>query len=113
MLSRETRRDPLHRRAILIVLLLAAWVALVLGGTEALARKKAQEAEPDPSVTPGRVAETLYLDVGRFGRKRGAASKMSKLHEERALEGWTFHDMELYVENGDLEGFFVTYVRQR
>jgi hypothetical protein len=113
ILPRGIRPKTLAWRAIPILALVVTVVVLGLGGGELLARKKTPEPEPDPNVIPGRVAETLYLDVGRFGRKGGAAAKMTRLHQEKALEGWTFHDMELYVENGDLEGFFVTYVRQQ
>jgi hypothetical protein len=36
---------------------------------------------------------------------------MSKKHREMAESGWRFADMEIYNENGDLEGFFLSYTR--
>ncbi len=56
-------------------------------------------------------AMTIFQDVSVFGRKSGAAKNMSKKHREYAKDGWRFEDMEVYVENGDLEGFFLTYSR--
>ena len=32
-------------------------------------------------------------------------------HAEQAARGWKYADMQAWVENGDLEGFFVTYTR--
>jgi len=26
-------------------------------------------------------------------------------------QGWVFKDLEIYIENGDLQGFFITYTR--
>jgi hypothetical protein len=54
---------------------------------------------------------TLFQDVSRFGRKNSAAKNMTELHAEQAREGWVFIDLEPYTENGDLEGFFLTYSR--
>lgn len=36
---------------------------------------------------------------------------MSKKHDEYTSNGWRFVDMETYIENSDLEGFFLTYSR--
>ncbi len=37
---------------------------------------------------------------------------MTELHEEFAQEGWTVIGVAVYTENQDLEGFFVTYVKE-
>jgi hypothetical protein len=37
---------------------------------------------------------------------------MSKKHDEYTTNGWKFVDMETYIENSDLEGFFLTYSRE-
>ncbi len=57
-------------------------------------------------------SKTVFRDVSRFGRKNGAAENMSKKHDEYTVNGWKFADMETYIENGDLEGFFLTYSRE-
>jgi hypothetical protein len=36
---------------------------------------------------------------------------MSEKHDEYTKNGWRFVDMETYIENSDLEGFFLTYSR--
>lgn len=56
-------------------------------------------------------AITVFQDVSRIGRKDRAAANMSRRHEEMAKQGWRFSDSEPYVENSDLEGLFITYVR--
>lgn len=37
---------------------------------------------------------------------------MSKKHSEYTVNGWKFVDMETYIENSDLEGFFLAYSRE-
>jgi hypothetical protein len=84
----------------------------------------AQQASPAPSTTPapaatspaavnpGRDAKTVWVDISGFNRKNGAAEKMTKLHQEMAKQGYTFIGLDVYTENGDLEGFFCSYVRE-
>ena len=55
--------------------------------------------------------KTIFRDVSRFSRRNNAAENMSKKHDEYTKQGWTFVDMETYIENSDLEGFFLTYSR--
>ena len=57
-------------------------------------------------------SKTVFRDVSRFGRKNNAADNMSKKHDEYTVNGWRFVDMETYIENSDLEGFFLTYSRE-
>jgi len=56
-------------------------------------------------------AITIFHDASRFGRKDRAAAQMTEKHSEMALSGWRFAGMEIYTENGDLEGFYVSYTR--
>jgi hypothetical protein len=56
-------------------------------------------------------SKTVFLDVSRMGRKHSAAKNMSEEHEKQLEDGWSFVDLELYNENSDLEGFFLTYSR--
>ena len=32
-------------------------------------------------------------------------------HKNADSQGWNFDEMSLYTENGDLQGFYVTYTR--
>jgi hypothetical protein len=69
-------------------------------------------ASPPAAVIPGRDAKTVWVDISGFNRKNGAAEKMTKLHQEMAKQGYTFIGLDVYTENGDLEGFFCSYVRE-
>ena len=57
-------------------------------------------------------ALTVFLDASRLSRRSFGAGNMTELHAEKAAEGWQFADMEIYTENGDLEGFFLSYTRE-
>jgi hypothetical protein len=56
-------------------------------------------------------AKTIFRDSSRFSRRGNAAQNMTEKHDEYTRNGWKFEDMEPYIENGDLEGFFLTYSR--
>ena len=64
-----------------------------------------KDVKPQPDV-----GLTIFMDVSLGGRKHRAAEKMTKLHQEHLAKGWKVIDVEPYIENGDLEGFFLTYV---
>ena len=53
-------------------------------------------------------AKTVWLD----GKGQSSmADKVNKLHAEMAAKGWSFASLEVYTEDGDMQGLFVTYVR--
>jgi|GEM_PF-1283256 len=54
-------------------------------------------------------AVTIFVDISRFNRKNGAAKKMTQSHQEFARYGYALVAVNVYTENGDLEGFFVSY----
>ena len=73
-----------------------------------------EEADVSPAPAPPPDCEeamTVFQDVSAAGRKDRAAKNMSKRHAAMAQEGWRFADMEVYTENGDLEGFYLSYTR--
>jgi hypothetical protein len=39
------------------------------------------------------------------------AEKVNRMHADMEAKGWKFGDIEIYVEDGDMKGAFVTYVR--
>jgi ABC-type sugar transport system substrate-binding protein len=41
----------------------------------------------------------------------GFAEKLNKMHADMEAKGSKFSDLEIYTENGDMKGAFVTYVR--
>ncbi len=55
--------------------------------------------------------QTVWVDATFGFRKKGGAKGINKTHKKMEAEGWCFKDFELYTENGDLEGFFLTYTR--
>ena len=75
----------------------------------------AQETAPTPfAPEPSMGCEqaiTIFHDISGFGRKDRAAARMTERHDEMALSGWRFAGMVIYTENGDLEGFYVSYTR--
>jgi hypothetical protein len=53
-------------------------------------------------------AKTVWVD----GKGQSSmASDVSKMHAKMDAEGWRFADLEVYTEDGDMKGMFVTYVR--
>ena len=53
---------------------------------------------------------TIYMDISVMSRKHRAAKRMTALHKEHFAQGWTVVDIDPYIENGDLQGFFITYI---
>lgn len=89
---------------LLIGILLGMVLGMVMGQGSNLAAQPIQFSSCQQS-------QTVWRDVSRFGRKNSAAKNMTEMHAENTKQGWKIIDMELYNENGDLEGFFLTYSR--
>lgn len=54
-------------------------------------------------------AKTVWVN----GKGQGSmADKATKQHAEMAEQGWKFAGLDVYVEDGDMKGLFVTYVRE-
>jgi len=51
---------------------------------------------------------TVWVDGKGYS---GFSDKLNKKHAEMEATGWKFGDLEIYTENGDMQGAFVTYVR--
>ena len=80
--------------------------------TSPLFALEAEETSPAPKpALDCEQAITVFQDVSGVGRKDRAAKNMTKRHAEMAIDGWRFSDMEVYTENGDLEGFYLSYTR--
>jgi ABC-type sugar transport system substrate-binding protein len=39
------------------------------------------------------------------------AGEVNKTHARMEAKGWKFGDLAIYIEDGDMQGAFVTYVR--
>ncbi len=54
-------------------------------------------------------AKTVWVN----GKGQGSmADKVTDKHADMAKEGWKFKGLDVYVEDGDMKGIFVTYVRE-
>ncbi len=42
-----------------------------------------------------------------------AMQKLNTLHGEMAMDGWDLFSVIEYIDDGDFEGFFVTYVKSK
>jgi hypothetical protein len=93
---------------VLLVFTTGYWVA----AQQASPASPTTATSPPAAVNTGREGKTVYVDISGFNRKNGAAEKMTKLHQEMAKQGFTFIGLDIYTENGDLQGFFCSYVRE-
>jgi hypothetical protein len=67
----------------------------------------ASHAADDP---PPQNTTTVWLD-GKG--QSGFAEKLNKMHADMEAKGLKFSDIEIYTEDGDMQGAFITYVRWR
>lgn len=68
----------------------------------ALAAKKPQGPQQAENI------RTLFVEKGSAEK---LVSVLNVLHARMEAEGWTYQDMGVYIEDGDLEGIFVTYLK--
>jgi hypothetical protein len=69
----------------------------------------ADSAKPKPC--PATQASTVFVPDKAGNRQKGSAEKLREAHTNAQNQGWEFKDLEIYIEDGDLQGFFVTYTR--
>ena len=62
----------------------------------------AADKGPPPTIT------TVWVNGSGQG---SMADAVNKVHAQMAAKGWKFVDIEIYTEDGDMEGMFVTYER--
>jgi hypothetical protein len=54
-------------------------------------------------------AQTVWVN----GKGQSSMAKdATEMHAKMAEQGWKFQDLEVYTEDGDMEGMFITYVRE-
>ena len=61
---------------------------------------------------PAKEGKTIYVNISGLASRSQHAKKLTKLHKEQAAFGWSVVNVMALVENGDLEGFYVTYTRE-
>ena len=84
-------------------------LALLSCAAAASARDYEQQAKRALAENPRVV--TIFVDADWGGREDGAARELTRAHRAFAARGYYVVDVEGYDENGDLQGFFVTYRR--
>lgn len=93
-------KSPLHLASFVL--------ALALGAGCSVLATHASSAHAD---TTGADTVTVFVDATLGFRKDHMAKQLTESHTEMAARGYRFADMAAFNENGDFEGFFVTYVR--
>jgi hypothetical protein len=68
-------------------------------------------SSPGPKRCPRLQASTVFVPDKSGSRQKGSAERLSETHRTAQDQGWDFEDLEVYIEDGDLQGFFVTYTR--
>jgi len=66
---------------------------------------------PGPKKCPETQASTVFVADKSGNRQKGSAERLREAHTNAQNQGWDFKDLEIYIEDGDLQGFFVTYIR--
>ncbi|MBL4659224.1 MAG: hypothetical protein JKY19_02630 [Alcanivoracaceae bacterium] len=93
----------IYKFIIMLILL-----SLVTNNVSAKSKNAAQKARKN-----NLSAVTVFMDISIISRKNNAAKKLTKLHSEFANEGYELLSIEVYTENGDLQGFYVSYKQQK
>ena len=93
-------------KRLFATLLLAAAVALP--AQAGLFDKKPEDVAAEAQKS-GLLATTIWVDATWGFRNQGAANALSRAHQAFATRGYRVQSVEPYIENGDLQGFFVTY----
>ncbi len=91
-------------RAILVIVLCFGFGASAFAASPEKVMDKADER--------CQRAVTMWVDANWGRRKNGAAKDLNETHAEFNARGWDVVSVESYIENSDLEGFFVTYTRK-
>ena len=92
-------------RKLFLAVVLAA---LALPAQAGLFDKKPEDAANE-AVRANLLAVTIWVDASWGFRNQGAANALSRAHQSFATRGYKVQSVEPYIENGDLQGFFVTY----
>ena len=96
------------KRLLLAPLFAGMLLACALPAHASLFEKSPQKSA-DEAQAANMAAVTIWVDASWGFRNQGAANALSKAHEAFARNGYKVVSVEPYIENGDLQGFFVTY----
>lgn len=96
-----------HVLAIACTALLA--FAFIAPSAQASMFAKKPETVAEEAQAANLPAVTLWVEATWGMRNQGAANSLTKAHSAFAKYGYKVVSVEPYIENGDLQGFFVTY----
>ena len=82
--------------------------ALLLLGGQVQAREEAEAPKRCSEI----IAQTVFVPDKTGSRQKGSAKALSESHDNAEAQGWNFEDLDVYIEDGDLQGFFVTYTKR-
>ncbi|HVF35656.1 MAG TPA: hypothetical protein VND91_10080 [Candidatus Saccharimonadia bacterium] len=90
-------------KQLLAFTMLAITPAVFAADIEAIAAQAQASRQP---------AVTVWISSTWGFRKQGSARDLNDAHRRFGAHGYEVVSVESYIENGDLEGFFVTYRRK-
>jgi hypothetical protein len=93
-------RELAMKKLLLVLALLVGSPAAFAADLEAIATQAQASRQP---------AVTEWISSTWGFRKQGAAKELNEAHRVFGAHGYEVVSVESYVENSDLEGFFVTY----
>jgi hypothetical protein len=96
----NTKQQPKGILAMKILTITAAVLLTFFAGTGLVLA--------DDDINPSTTATTVWVDGGG---QDSMAKKTNKVHAEMNAKGWRFANLDVYTEDGDMKGIFVTYVR--
>lgn len=70
---------------------------------------KSPEKAAEQATRDNAPAATIWVDASWGFRNQGAANDLTRAHKAFAARGYKVVSVAPYIENGDLQGFFVTY----
>ena len=87
-------------------------VAAILASTMAVAIAAGAFFVAAPQAADKTPAAQNVMTVWVNGKgQKGFAETVNAEHARMEAQGWKFGDMEIYTEDGDMQGAFVTYVK--
>lgn len=90
---------------------LALFACLAVPKADARIFGKSPEKSAAEAASQQLQAVTIWVDASWGFRNQGAANDLSASHRAFYQRGYRVVSVQPYIENGDLQGFFVTYER--
>ena len=95
-----------------LIVALALTACLAAPNADARLFGKSPEKSAAEAASQQLQAVTIWVDASWGFRNQGAANDLSAAHRSFYQRGYHVVSVEPYIENGDLQGFFVTYEKR-